>query len=124
MGLSEIAIVALAKRDEELFLPGQTEPLRLSRRDPALRLLQRIRNEAHRFAIGYNRKLRGRRTIASELGEIPGIGPERQRSLLTRFGSVRGVRQASLEDIAALPGFSKGLAEKLRGHLGKGTPDY
>jgi excinuclease ABC subunit C len=122
LGLSEIAIVALAKREEELFLPGRPEPLRLSRRDPALRLLQRIRNEAHRSAIGYNRKLRGRRTITSELGKIHGIGPARQRALLTQFGSVHGVQQASLDEIAAVPGFSRVLAERLRAHLGDGSP--
>jgi len=121
MGLSDIAIVALAKRDEELFLPGRSDPLRLSRRDPALRLLQRIRNEAHRFAIGYNRKLRGRRTLTSELGGVPGIGPERQRALLTRFGSVKGVRAAEASEIARLPGFSKALAERLQARLGSGS---
>ncbi len=117
LGASEVALAALAKRNEELFVPGRSTPIRLSRRDPALQLLQRVRNEAHRFAIEYNRKLRGRRTIRSELSQIPGIGPERQRSLLTRFGSVRSIRQATPEEIAGLPGFSHTLAERVLQHL-------
>ena len=122
LGASEVGLVALAKRREELFLPGQAAPIRLPRRDPALRLLQRARNEAHRFALRYNRKLRRRRTIRSELATVPGIGPKRQRSLLTRFGSLRAVQGASLEEIARLPGFSETLAEKVLTHLGA-SPD-
>jgi excinuclease ABC subunit C len=117
IGAPEIALAALAKRQEEIFRPGLAEPLRLSRRDPALRLLQRIRNEAHRVALGYNRKLRGRRTLTSELGRIPGVGPARQRSLLTHFGSVKGVREASEDELEALPGFSKVLAQRVLMHL-------
>ncbi len=117
LGAGEVALAALAKKNEELYLPGRSEPIRLSRRDAALQLLQRIRNEAHRFAIEYNRKLRGRRTIRSELSQIPGIGPERQRSLLTRFGSVRSVRQASADEIAGVPGFSHVLARRILAHL-------
>ncbi len=122
LGTSEVALVALAKRREELFRPGQAEPIRLRRRDPALRLLQRARNEAHRFALRYNRKLRRHRTIRTELGTVPGIGPKRQRSLLRRFGSLRGVRGASPEEIARIPGFSETLAEKVLTHLGA-SPD-
>lgn len=117
LGTSEIALAALAKRNEEVFLLNRSTPIRLPRRDPALQLLQRIRNEAHRFAISYNRKLRGRRTIRSELSEIPGIGPQRQRALLSRFGSVRSLRKAEVEDIAQLPGFSEGLALRVLNHL-------
>ncbi len=113
LGASEVALAALAKRNEELFLPGRRDPIRLSRRDPALQLLQRIRNEAHRFALEYNRKLRGRRTIWSELSEIPGVGPKRQRSLLTSFGSVKSVRQARVEEIERVPGFSQVLARRV-----------
>lgn len=113
----EVATAALAKRKEELFLSGRADPIRLSRRDPALRLLQRARNEAHRVAIQYNRKLRTRRTIRSELAKIPGIGPKRQRALLTRFGSIRAVRLAAPEEIAAIPGFSKVLAERVLAYL-------
>ncbi len=117
LGASEVALAALAKRNEELFLPGRQDPIRLSRRDPALQLLQRIRNEAHRFALEYNRKLRGRRTIWSELSEIPGIGPKRQRSLLTSFGSVKSVRQAGVEEIERVPGFSQVLARRVLTYL-------
>ena len=123
LGASEVALAALAKRNEELFLPGSKDPIRLSRRDPALQLLQRIRNEAHRFALQYNRKLRGRRTIWSELSQIPGIGPKRQRSLLTSFGSVRSVRQASAEEIAQVPGFSQTLARRVLTYLGGSLDD-
>jgi excinuclease ABC subunit C len=113
----EVAVVALAKREEELHLPGRPEPLRLNRRDPPLRLLQYIRNEAHRFAVEYSRKLRGRRTIRSALGDIPGIGPARQRALLTRFGSVQGVREAGEDEIVRVPGFSRVLARRVLAHL-------
>ena len=117
LGTGEVALAALAKRNEELFVPGTSTPIRLPRRDPALMLLQRIRNEAHRFAIGYNRKLRGRRTIRSELADIPGIGPKRQRALLTRFGSVQSLRKAEPEAVAQVPGFSQALARRVLTHL-------
>jgi excinuclease ABC subunit C len=117
VGAPEVALAALAKKHEEVFVPGQSDPIRLSRRDPALQLLQRIRNEAHRVAIGYNRKLRGRRTLTSELGNIPGVGPNRQRSLLARFGSVKGIRDASEEDLESVPGFSKIMARRILSHL-------
>ncbi len=116
--LKDVAVVALAKRDEEVYRPGHAEPLRLARRDRSLHVLQRIRDEAHRFAISYNRKLRTKRTLKSELGDIPGIGPRRQRALLTRFGSVRGIREASVEEIARMPGFSDTLAARVLTYLG------
>ena len=113
VGVSDVAICALAKREEEVYLVGRAAPLRLPRTSRALRLLQRVRNEAHRFAHGYNRKLGTRRALASELAEVPGIGPVRQRALLARFGSVRALRAASPEEIAAIPGFSMKLAEQI-----------
>jgi excinuclease ABC subunit C len=112
-GLAQIPIASLAKRDEEVFLPGQPEPLRLSRRSPSLKLLQRARDEAHRFAVGYSRKRRSARTITSELLRIPGIGPSRRRALLERFGSLAGVKTATPAEIASLPGFSGKLAERI-----------
>jgi excinuclease ABC subunit C len=121
LNAGEVAVAALAKRDEEVFLPGRKEPIRLSRRDPALRLLQRLRNEAHRFAVAYNRKLRGKRTVRSQLGEIPGIGPSRQRSLLTRFGSVKAIREAGRDEVARVPGFSRVLAGRVLDYLGGET---
>ncbi|MEX2530300.1 MAG: excinuclease ABC subunit UvrC [Gemmatimonadota bacterium] len=117
LGAEDVSVVALAKREEEVFVPERREPIRLGRRDPALRLLQQIRNEAHRFAVEYSRKLRSRRTIRSALGDIPGIGASRQRDLLTRFGSVDGVRKAGREEIARVPGFSDVLAHRIISYL-------
>ena len=96
LGLGPIPMVSLAKREEEVFLPGRAESLRLSRRSPSLRLLQRARDEAHRFGLAYNRQRRTTRTITSELLNIPGVGPNRRRQLLERFGSLAGVRSASV----------------------------
>ena len=116
-GLEQLPIVSLAKREEEIYQPGQAEPLRLSRRSPSLKLLQRARDEAHRFAVSYSRQRRSRRTITSELLAIPGIGPGRRRALLERFGSLAGVKTATPAEIAALPGFSTKLAERVLDRL-------
>ncbi|MEA3246741.1 MAG: excinuclease ABC subunit UvrC [Gemmatimonadota bacterium] len=113
VGLDQMPVAALAKREEEVFLKGRGEPIRLARRAPGLRLLQRLRDEAHRTAVGYNRTRRRLRTVTSELLKIPGIGPTRRRALLARFGSLQGVREASADEIAALPGFSRPAAERL-----------
>lgn len=112
-GAPELPLVSLAKREEEIYFPGRSEPLRLPRRSPSLKLLQRARDEAHRFAVTYSRARRTRRTITSELLEIPGIGPNRRRALLERFGSLAGVKTATPAEIAALPGFSTTLAERV-----------
>ncbi len=120
-GAPDVAVIALAKREEEVHVPGRRAPVRLARRNPGLRLLQRARDEAHRFALGYNRRLRGKRTLTSELGRIPGIGPTRQRALLRRFGSVAAVREASHEEVAATPGFSTRLAALVKEHLPAGS---
>jgi excinuclease ABC subunit C len=112
-GGTDIAVASLAKREEEVYLPDRTAPLRLPRTSAALRLLQRLRNEAHRFAHSYNSKLRGQRTLASELSSIAGIGPARQRALLERFGSLRALRAASADEIASVPGFSSRLAGQI-----------
>ena len=117
LGLGGIPMVSLAKREEEVFLPGQSESLRLSRRSPSLRLLQRARDEAHRFGLAYNRKRRTQRTITSELLNIPGVGPTRRRLLLERFGSLAGVKSASVSELATVPGFSTRLAEQVLSHL-------
>ncbi|HEX9705605.1 MAG TPA: excinuclease ABC subunit UvrC [Gemmatimonadales bacterium] len=113
LGRGDLPMVGLAKREEEVFLPERPDPLRLSRRSPSLKLLQRVRDEAHRFAVSYSRKRRAQRTITSELLRIPGIGPARRRVLLERFGSLAGVRTATSAEIAALPGFSNRLAERI-----------
>jgi len=117
LGLPHVAVVALAKREEEVFLPGRSEGLALGRRNPALFLLQRLRDEAHRFAITYNRKLRSRRTLSSRLEEIPGVGPARMSALLTQFGSVKGVKKAPPEEIARIPGISQTLALRILTYL-------
>jgi len=117
IGLGDRPLVSLAKREEEIFVWGRTEPLRLSRRSPALRLLQQIRDEAHRFAVTFNRKRRSMRTVTSELLSIPGVGPVKRRQLIQAFGSVQGVRDASLDEIAVLPGFTKASAQRLKDRL-------
>jgi len=119
LDLDDVRVIALAKREEEVFVPGRAEPVRLDRRNRALHLLQRIRDEAHRFAVRYNRKLRSRRTIRSDLADIPGIGPRRQTVLLRRFGSLQGVREATKEEIARVPGFSEALASRILTYLGR-----
>lgn len=111
--LDDLAVISLAKRDEEIFVPGRAESLRLPRRSVALRLLQQARDEAHRFAITFQRVRRAKRTVTSELLRIPGVGAARRRQLLSAFGSLEGVRNASPEAIAALPGFSPRTAQKI-----------
>jgi excinuclease ABC subunit C len=117
MELARQPVISLAKRDEEVFAAGRSDAIRLARRSPALRLLQRIRDEAHRFAVTYNRKLRTKRTVASELASIPGIGASRQRALLERFGSVRGLREATPDEVASVPGFGPALARTVLEHV-------
>jgi excinuclease ABC subunit C len=117
VGLGPIPMVSLAKREEEVFVPGRAESVRLSRRSPSLRLLQRARDEAHRFGLAYNRQRRTTRTITSELLNIPGVGPNRRRQLLERFGSLAGVRSASVAELATVPGLSTRLAERILSHL-------
>ena len=121
VGLGDVHVISLAKREEEVFVPGRGDPVVIDRRERALQLLQRIRDEAHRFAVSYNRKLRSKRTIRSQLAEIPGVGTRRQQALLTRFGSLKGVREATEEEIARVPGFSRVLAARIRTYLGDQT---
>ena len=104
LGLGAMPIISLAKREEEIFVLGRSESLRLPRRSPALRMLQQARDEAHRFAITFQRKRRSMRTITSELLRIPGVGESKRRQLLAAFGSLQGVREATPEAIAALAG--------------------
>jgi excinuclease ABC subunit C len=113
LNLSDLAIIALAKREEEIFQPGKMESLRLPRRSPALKVLQQARDEAHRFAITYQRLRRAKRTVTSELLSIPGVGAARRRELLKAFGSLEGVKSATPEKIAELPGFSVKTAQKI-----------
>ncbi len=114
-GLRErIPAVGLAKKEELVFLPGQEEPLRLPPTSPALRLLVHVRDESHRFAVGYHRKLRGKASVASRLDEIPGIGPRRRRALLKAFGSVDAIKEASVDDLAAVPGMNRSVAKLVK----------
>jgi len=100
----DIPVVGLAKRMEEVYMPGRPEPLRIPRDEEALHLLQRVRDEAHRFAVTYHRKLRSRTMIDSTLDDVPGIGPTRKKALLRRFGSLKGIRAASRAELSeALP---------------------
>lgn len=120
--LADRPLISLAKREEEIFIWGREDPLRLSRRSPGLRLLQQARDEAHRFAVTYNRKRRSMRTVTSELLKVRGIGPVKRRLLLKEFGSVQGVREAGEEAIARLPGFNAERARKLLESLAATSP--
>lgn len=117
--LGDIALAALAKREEAVFLPGRREEVRIPRSARSLHLLQRVRDEAHRVAVSYNRKLRTRRTVRSELRDIPGLGPRREQALLSRFGSLRGVSEASAAEIGRIPGFSEATGAKILTWLGR-----
>jgi excinuclease ABC subunit C len=101
MGL-DIPVVGLAKRLEEVYIPGRPEPMRIPRGEPALHLLQQIRDEAHRFAVSYHRTLRSRRMVGSVLDDVPGIGPARRKALMRRFGSIKRMREATVAELAAV----------------------
>jgi len=116
----DLPAVGIAKEFEHLFLPGQQEPVTLPPQSRALQLLQRVRDEAHRFAIGYHRLLRGKRTLHSALDDIPGIGPRKKQDLLVRFGSVEAIRRAKLEDLTQVRGISEMLAHRIQHGLRKG----
>ena len=119
LDLGEVPIAGLAKRFEELYLPGRSEPIVLPRTSQGLYLVQRLRDEAHRFAITYHRAVRSRRALASVFDEVEGIGPVRKKALLKRFGSVRRIREASVDELAETPGIPRELAERLKGHLAR-----
>jgi excinuclease ABC subunit C len=116
-GLDHIAVAGLAKREEELFVPGRTAPILLPRDSQGLYLLQRIRDEAHRFAVSYHRKLREKKSTKSILDDIPGIGPRRRQALLERFGSLEAIRAASVDDLASVPGMTRRVAEEMVQYL-------
>jgi excinuclease ABC subunit C len=113
LGIKNQNVIALAKRLDEVFLPGESDSLMIPKSSVSLKLLQRIRNEAHRFAIDYHRKLRKRRIIKSELDEIPGIGPTRRKILLSHFGSVERIKQVGLEELLRIEGISQRVAENI-----------
>ncbi len=116
-GVSDLPTVALAKREEEIFRAGIAEPLRLDRRDVGLQWLQRARDEAHRFALQYNRTLRTRRTLRSHLGTVPGVGPIREQALLSRFGSLDAIRKLNSWQLTQTPGIGEITARTIVEHL-------
>ena len=113
-GLLQIPIAALAKEREELFVPGRPEPVILPERSQGLFLVQRIRDEAHRFAVTYHQQLRAKSATKSVLDEIPGVGPAKKRALLRTFGSLKGMRDASEADLSKVAGIGPGLAERIK----------
>ncbi|MBV8563402.1 MAG: excinuclease ABC subunit UvrC, partial [Actinobacteria bacterium] len=117
--LPRVAVISLAKRIEEVFVPGQPDPILLSRHDPGLQLLQRIRDEAHRFAVGFHRQRRETRGFASIFDELEGVGPARRRALLNHFGSVDAMVAASPEELEGVPGVPPKTARKIYEQLHK-----
>ena len=117
LGVDFIPTIALAKENEEIFLPERSTPILLPRSSAALQLLQRLRDEAHRFALGYHQRVRKKETFTSVFDSIPGIGPKRKKALLKAFGSTEGVREASIEELAKVSGMTKNLAKKVKENL-------
>jgi excinuclease ABC subunit C len=117
LGMHDMPLAGLAKEREELFLPGRSGPIVLPHTSQALYLVQRIRDEAHRFAITYHRSLRAKASVRSGFDELPGVGPKRRQALLRTFGSLKRVREAPVEQIAAVPGISRSLAERIKATL-------
>ena len=113
-------IIGLAKKFEHIFLPGESDPIILSNRDAVLHLIQRIRDEAHRFAVAYHRKLREKKTTVSVLDHISDIGPKRKQSLIQHFGSIDRIREASIDELRSVKGITQKIAEDIRKHLGNG----
>ena len=118
LGLGDQPVTSLAKREEVIFVRGRDEPIALARSSPVLQLVQRVRDEAHRFAIGFHRQARASRTLRSELDDVPGVGPGKRRKLLSIFGSVRGVRGATEAELAAVVG--RTTAARVRAHFDEG----
>jgi excinuclease ABC subunit C len=116
-GVSFLPAAGLAKQQEELYVKDVAEPIVLPRTSPALYLLQRVRDEAHRFAITYHRKVREKAGTRSTLDSIPGVGPKRKRALLRKFGAIKGIREAAVDEIAATVGFTRSLAERVKEYL-------
>jgi len=117
LGLQDISLASIAKREEEIFLPDAAEPVIMPRNSQALFLLQRARDEAHRFAITFHRNLRGKTSVKSALDSVPGVGPKRRKMLIHTFGSVKGIREATEEQIAAAPGMTAKVARQIKDHL-------
>lgn len=118
LGVVDVPLASLAKREEEIFLPDSPEPVVLQRNSQALFLVQRARDEAHRFAVTYHRNLRSKSSTQSALDLVPGVGPKRKRDLVRKFGSVKGIREADVEQLASTPGMTRKLADKIKEYLG------
>jgi excinuclease ABC subunit C len=123
LGIGDVAVVGLAKRDEELFVPWDVDPVLLPAGSPSLYLVKRVRDEAHRFAIEYHRKLRGKAMTASALDEIPGVGPKTRQTLVRRFGSVKRLREATQEEISAVKGVNRRVAQDVYSALHEDVPE-
>ena len=115
--LPDIPLIALAKRIEEIFVPGKSEPIVLREDNPTLHMIQRLRDEAHRFAVTYHRRLRQKSLSVSVLDEIPNLGPKRKQALLQHFGSIEAIREASLDGLLSVKGIPRSVAENIRKHL-------
>jgi excinuclease ABC subunit C len=114
VGADSIPAAGLAKENEEIFVPGRSKPIILPRSSPGLQLLQRLRDEAHRFALGYHQRVRKKQAFASVLDGVPGIGPRRKRALLRQFGSVKAIREAPLDELASVKGMTPKLAREIK----------
>jgi len=112
-----VNLIGLAKQEEQVFLPERADALDLPKSSEALKLLQRIRDEAHRFGVTYHRALRTKVGLASQLDAIPGIGPRRRRALLARFGSLDKIRAASIAELLTVEGMTRAAAQKLKEQL-------
>ena len=117
LGLQDIQLASIAKREEEIFLPDAAEPVIMPKNSQGLFLLQRARDEAHRFAVTFHRNLRGKSSVKSALDLVPGIGPKRRKMLIRSFGSVQGIREASEDQLAAAPGMTAKVARQIKEHL-------
>ena len=117
LGVDSIPMASLAKENEDVFIHGEPKPVAISQDSPALHLLQRARDEAHRFAISYHQKLRRKEGISSVLDSIPGIGPKRKKALLKRFGSIEAIKEASIEELCQTEGMTLGLTRKVKEYL-------
>ena len=114
---SSVSVASLAKENEEIFIPRRKEPIILPRSSPGLQLLQRLRDEAHRFAISYYARVHQRQTFTSTLDGIPGIGPKRKRALLRQFGSVPKIKDASVDELVAATGMTQSQAKRIKEYL-------
>jgi excinuclease ABC subunit C len=117
LGLDDIPVASIAKEREEIFVPKKKSPIVLRENSSALFLVQRIRDEAHRFAVGYHHKVHGRESLSSILDDIPGIGPKRRAALVRHFGSARAIREAEVEEIAAVKGLTLPVARRVKAYL-------